>query len=251
MNEIAYIGQHAAEPSAASHEHDTWEFTYCIAGSGCITAAGLDLPYQVGDVVVIPPHTPHGNRASEDFQNIHVSMSAPFAAFREPCVVHDDSHRFLLGAFQAAFHHFHSSSRERAAFLSCYGDLIVHYLNARQTGPTHSKIVEDIEQAIIAHCSDCDFKLDAYFASLPFSDGYLRKLFQKDFGVTPLQYLTDRRLQMAAQAIRCADHSRQNIGDIAQQCGFRDPLYFSKIFKKKFGVAPSQFTGVQDEPPAT
>ena len=37
------------------------------------------------------------------------------------------------------------------------------------------------------------------------------------------------------------DNSGNSIADIAMMCGFRDPLYFSKMFKKKYGMAPSHY----------
>ena len=30
-----------------------------------------------------------------------------------------------------------------------------------------------------------------------------------------------------------------SVTDVARMCGFREPLYFSRMFKKKYGVAPS------------
>ena len=47
--------------------------------------------------------------------------------------------------------------------------------------------------------------------------------------------------------------SGNSVADIALMCGFREPLYFSKMFKKKYGVAPSYYVktkhAVQDERP--
>lgn len=241
MNDLTYVGRYAAVYSISRHEHENWEFIYCTSGSGVMRLDGLDLPYSQGDVVIIPPHTPHENLSAQGFTNVHAQMADPCVSFKEPTVVHDDGPQFLLNAFSAAFYHYYSDSPERFAFLSCYGSLISSYLAAYQTDHSHSSIVDDVERAIISHLTDCDFKLDAYFASLPFSDGYIRKLFQKEFAVTPLQYLTDKRLQMAAEALMNADPSQQSVGDIALRCGFRDPLYFSKLFKKKYGIAPSHF----------
>jgi AraC-like DNA-binding protein len=32
-----------------------------------------------------------------------------------------------------------------------------------------------------------------------------------------------------------------SVSDIALNCGFSDPLYFSKVFKKKYGVCPTEY----------
>lgn len=78
--------------------------------------------------------------------------------------------------------------------------------------------------------------------SLPFSCDYLRKLFQKELGVTPHRYLVDKRLKMAAELlVSDANAGARTIADIAPLCGFHDPLYFSKMFKKRYGTAPRYY----------
>ncbi len=239
MNDITYVGRHTTASTAARHHHECWEFVYCTAGGGAFAFGDRRIGYREGDVVVIPPMSPHINSPQPGVSNIHVSMDAPILTFKEPTLIQDTADRFLLHAFNMALHHFYHEGKERFALLSCYGSLICHYLIAYQTGHQRSDVVEEIEYNILTHYTDCDYKLDAYFAGLPFSDGYLRKLFQKEFGVTPHQFLNNKRLQMAAEAL--ADNNGYSIGEIAQMCGFRDQLYFSKLFKRMYGVAPSAF----------
>ena len=58
-------------------------------------------------------------------------------------------------------------------------------------------------------------------------------------GVTPHQFLSDKRLDTAAEYLGSTFHDPGNIADVARQCGFNEPLYFSRMFKKKYGTAPS------------
>ena len=153
----------------------------------------------------------------------------------------DDSNHFLLDAFTAVFYHFYSDRKEKTALLSAYGDLISCYLIAYQTVQQRSGVVERIEHNIISNYADCDYELDTYLRSLPFSYDYLRKLFQKELGVTPHKYLIDKRLQIAAEVLVNNDNNGSTIADIALMCGLHDPLYFSKMFKKKYGIAPSYY----------
>ena len=65
------------------------------------------------------------------------------------------------------------------------------------------------------------------------------------------KYLTDKRLQTAAVTLSYGYTDSHNIAEISQQCGFREPLYFSRMFKKKYGVAPSYYLesrSPQEEP---
>ena len=51
-------------------------------------------------------------------------------------------------------------------------------------------------------------------------------------------YIRHKRIQKACQMI--ADG--HNVSETAYSCGFADPNYFSKVFKKVVGVAPSEYT---------
>ena len=248
MNDITYVGRHSLIHSVSRHAHESWEYVYCTDGSGTFSFDDLRLPYGKGDVVVIPPMVPHSNASEAGFQNIHMNVVSPAISLKEPAVLPDDVNHFLLDAFSAAFYHFYSDRKERAAFLSAYGDLISRYLTAYQTVRPRSGVVEAIEHSIMTRYADCDFELEAYLRTFPFSYDYLRKLFQKELGMTPHKYLNDKRLQIAAEALINSDGSGSSVADIGVMCGFRDPLYFSKMFKKKYGVAPSYYVRAKRNP---
>ena len=70
------------------------------------------------------------------------------------------------------------------------------------------------------------------------SEVYLRKLFVKELGITPRQYLIDLRLQRAKQLL-C--EGVMKINAIAENCGFANQYHFSRAFKEKTGVTPSEY----------
>ena len=243
MNDITYVGKLTMNYSVSRHAHESWEFVYCTYGSGAFSFDGRTLEYREGDVVVIPPMVPHSNGSEDGFQNIHINMVSPSLTYSTPKVVSDDSNHFLLDAFNAAFFQFYSDKKEASALLSLYGDLICCYLAAYRTGTVLTPAVAQIENNIIANYADSSYELDTYMRSLPFSYDYLRKLFQKEMGVTPHRYLVDKRLKMAAELlVTDASAGARTIMDIAFLCGFHDPLYFSKMFRKKYGISPRNYT---------
>ena len=67
---------------------------------------------------------------------------------------------------------------------------------------------------------------------------YLYTLFQKNIGMSPQEYLANYRLTRAAELLDVTDLP---IGSVAMSCGYRDPLVFSKAFKGKKGMSPSQY----------
>ena len=65
---------------------------------------------------------------------------------------------------------------------------------------------------------------------------YAAILFRQTYGVTVTDYILSVRLGNAKKMLCCTDASGEII---AQSCGFCDLFYFSRIFKKKEGMAPS------------
>ena len=57
-------------------------------------------------------------------------------------------------------------------------------------------------------------------------------------GVTPADFLREARMKRACELLRTTGRTTS---DIAYACGFSDPKYFSKTFKKKVGVTPTEY----------
>ena len=70
---------------------------------------------------------------------------------------------------------------------------------------------------------------------------YLRKLFKKEMGITPLEYMTNLRMKKAEIMLTSMWGNSYTVSEIANHCGFEDALYFSRVFKKTFGCSPSVF----------
>lgn len=247
MNEIIYAGKHLITFSVSRHAHNSWEFIYCTGGSGRIIFDDSVSPYKAGDVVLIPPLVYHQNESETGFTNIHLNVRDPALNLRRPTVIQDDGNHFLLDAFTAAFYYFGSNPGKQTLLLSAYANLIVSLISNSLSTPVRNPIVEEIAKNIILSYPDENFELDQYLRTLPFNYDYLRKLFKSEAGVTPHQFLSDTRLQAAAERLSFTEGRQVNISEIAHLCGFREPLYFSKIFRKKYGMSPSQYQRSQRE----
>jgi AraC-like DNA-binding protein len=61
-------------------------------------------------------------------------------------------------------------------------------------------------------------------------------LFARAFGVSPVAYRTQLRLNRARELLVS---TRRNVSEAAYEVGFSDPLYFSRAFHRRFGMTPS------------
>lgn len=240
MFSIVYAGRHPLTTGVSRHLHTTWELIFCTSGSGILTFDDRTISYSENDIVLIPPRIPHSNGSEEGFTNVHLNISEVPLPYTEPVIVQADSNGFLRDAFNAVYYFYTGNSDLRTILLTLYGQIICTFLKGSQASTSRSSVVLDIENNILDNYTNCSYDLHAYLRSLPFSPEYLTKLFKKQTGITPFQYLQQRRLENAADLLSVT-YGRGNISDVARLCGFNDPLYFSRQFHKKYGVSPSDF----------
>ncbi len=70
------------------------------------------------------------------------------------------------------------------------------------------------------------------------STSYLKKLFIKRFGVPPVKYIIQMKLNYAADLLRSGLYP---LSQIAAMCGYPSYYYFSRQFKSYFGASPKSF----------
>ncbi len=93
-------------------------------------------------------------------------------------------------------------------------------------------------QYIKQNCLQKEFSLQKAAQASHISETYFRKLFHREYGMSPKQYVIKRRLQHAASLIIAGYYSLE---EIAELCGYNDYKHFSVEFKKNVGVSPSKY----------
>lgn len=70
------------------------------------------------------------------------------------------------------------------------------------------------------------------------SENYYRRLFKAEFGVSPIEYINNKRILTAKEMLLSGYFS---VSEAAYECGFSEPRYFNAVFKKYVGMSPTQF----------
>ncbi|GEM_PF-775014 len=99
-----------------------------------------------------------------------------------------------------------------------------------------------LEKLIEQNYSDPNFTTSTAAQSLYVSERSLQRRFKAATGKTFKESLNELRLEKACQSLL----SGAKIAQVAFDCGFNDPSYFSQRFKHHFGLSPSQFIEDQE-----
>ncbi|MBO7368706.1 MAG: AraC family transcriptional regulator [Clostridia bacterium] len=242
MNSISYVGRQMRTYNVSVHSHDEWEVIYCTSGQGeYVINESEIIKYKAGDAIAIPPHVRHQNRSDEGFSNIYLNIADATIPYKSVKKISDEQEQQIYRTFSEAFFYFNADMKNKELVLAALGMLIVSYLIVYVGKNETSEVVEEIKKAILKNFADVNFRLDVYMKTLPFSYEYLRKLFKKETGVTPHEYLMRTRMNAAQLLLSGSSRFNYSINETSEMCGFSEPLYFSRVFKKRIGVSPSQF----------
>lgn len=96
---------------------------------------------------------------------------------------------------------------------------------------------------ILQTTDPAELTLDDVCEQMCMSKYYFSHRFRQYYGVPPMRYITEKKLQKAKQLLRV---SGMKVSAIAAECGFSTPEYFSKVFRREYGIAPDEFrrTGI-------
>ena len=99
-------------------------------------------------------------------------------------------------------------------------------------------VMKDAIAYISEHYSDEELSLNTLAAQVNFSPNHLSSIFKQETGQPFIKYLTDYRMNMAKELLRRSSKKSNEIGIMV---GYKDPHYFSYLFKKTQGVTPTQY----------
>ncbi|MFT6164298.1 MAG: AraC-like DNA-binding protein [Zhongshania aliphaticivorans] len=242
-------------PAAFGHrmqrqQHDSHLLIYCIAGKGTLMCDDKHYRINSGDIILLPPDHPHaykadgkdpwtiywlhfdGNLADDFYQ--HIQLSSPCVNIGvQPRVVRifDGLSELRRSAYQ--FAEFMQGGHQLQALLS-YIALLV-----RQQRPQSGKALnwERLRATMQEHIHG-QLNLDELAAEVKLSKYHFTKKFKAHTGQSPIQYFINMKIQRACYLL---DSTSQSVKQVAAAVGYDDAYYFSRLFKKTIGLAPSDY----------
>ena len=111
-------------------------------------------------------------------------------------------------------------------------------LRDAESGRRYSDLIAAAKKEIENHYMTEEISLNTVAISVGMSPSYFSSIFSKEAGKTFVEYLTEVRIEKAKEFLMCSSMKTSEIG---YEVGYKDPHYFSYIFKKVQGCSPKEY----------
>ena len=99
-------------------------------------------------------------------------------------------------------------------------------------------LMERIMKVINEHLSDCDFNVEVLTSEVGISRAQLHRKMKDMTGLPISEFIRNIRLE---QAVRLLKEQKINVTQVAYTVGFSNLAHFSTVFRKQFGVSPTEY----------
>jgi len=219
------------------HVHSKWEGTYYYHGEGVNRFGSRDIKFSPGTFILQPPGIPHHEMSENGFMNIYFTLNN-CGSYNEDIPVFRDTAGNDIFSLLSQIHIIFNSRRNNYnqicdALLKAIHEILISMTSSINYNP----YVELLENILISNISTAGFQIGDAMNGIPVCRDYLRRIFKKNTGVTPVEYLNNLRVNYAKSLL---DKHDVHINHIAGLSGFDDPYYFSRVFKRFTGTAKAQ-----------
>ena len=235
------------------HTHANAELFYCVSGEGRFRVDSEDIPVRADDLIVVNPHVAHTEYSLPERKLEYIVLGVQGTEFYAPggenvsyrSLNYTEIRRELLP-------YFNDITNEAARKSEHYAEVCQHILRVLLIKlKRHEQF--DMEYATPGWFSSTEciavkryiddhygepLDLDTLVKRTHLSKFYLAHAFQKEFGVSPINYLMQRRIREAKHLLTHTDHQ---LSDITQMLGFSSQSYFSQCFHRIVGVTPRAY----------
>lgn len=236
-----------------AHTHGNAELFYCVTGQGRFQVQNEHIPVHADDLIVVNPLVEHTEYAIREAGLDYIVLGVQGVEFFTPegesvsyrSMNYTDNRRELLPYFHDLVA---EASRKRPHYaevcqfilkvllikLKRHEQFDIEYVTASAGG---SAVCAAIKRFLDDHYSDA-IDLDMLAEQNHISKYYLAHSFQREFGVSPMNYLMQRRMREARHLLANTNH---HLSDIGFMLGFSSQSYFSQCFHRLVGVTPRQY----------
>lgn len=155
-----------------------------------------------------------------------------------PLCVRPDFPLSFSNTFQNAISHFASEGCDLFCMSTAYEILNEATAAFFRTRPAPPRRMLRCKEYLDENVCDTSLRISLLAEMCGVSEVYFRAEFKKFYGVSPLEYIKKRRIEIACQLLSTGLY---NVTQVAERAGFDSVSYFSAEFRRLTGTTPSQY----------
>jgi AraC-like DNA-binding protein len=242
-------------PEGAAQDH----LMMCVGGHGYVVIEGQKVHLQAREVLIIPRYTPHTYWAADDdpwsIYWVHfLGDDADYYVDRMPrrghpvpidAAAQDEAIRLFRYCLDALRDGYGLPKLIYASQSTQHILSLLLYLNAAlPMEPRSGKQRRSLESVIDFMQSSLNqpLRLEDFARQAGMSVSHFSELFRTQTGQSPMAYFIQLRMRLAC---RLLDMSGSPVKTVALEVGYRDPYYFSRVFKKSMGISPDKYRAIK------
>lgn len=228
--------------------YDSFLLMYIQKGSFTLEYEKKTIPVSAGNFVLIDCYKPHSYYSQVGCESIWCHFDGPTArAYYTNIITHLGNYftltdqRPILSKLTAIYDTFHTGKVVKEALISKYlTDILTSFLlesplNTRSCNYTNT--AEEIISYINEHFAE-DISVDQLAQIAGLSQFHFIRIFKKETGFTPYEYIINTRLNTAKYLLK---NSQLPIKNICYNTGFSCESVFCTAFKKNLGITPAKY----------
>ena len=213
--------------------------SFKLSGENIMECNGEDMLLYNGIITYIPLGTPFSFRIIDVAETILISFNTTENIGESAKIF--QSNKQLETLFKMIFATW--ELKQKTDNLQCMAIFynILSILDEQYLASSHNRNSYLLDPAITymhTHFKENDFKISTLYEVANIAPTYFRRLFMKMYGITPVQYLKQLRIDYSKQLLSLGFHS---VTEIAEISGFSSVTYFCTEFKKETGYTPLQY----------
>lgn len=240
---IESVVNQTSKPFGVTRKRRMNSFSIRVSGSVRYDFEDKSITVNAGEMIFLPKDTTYEYTVEGTDESVRtmINLSGDFNGIKPACFSLKDFFDVDFLMYKFAENWKFGTPSEKYKCISVVYNLLSYISNIENMSYQDKKKLHIITPAVEylkKHIYDPALEITQLHKLCGVSDTYFRKIFISRFGKSPKSYVMEKRVSHAKSIIDSGDFV--SVKELALSVGYKDALYFGKVFKMHYGISPTE-----------